>query len=156
MSEAIIAKHARINITYKYETVYNNRYNYIYQDVFDPPLTAFIPISTTYTVPENLVGNSVMVALYGAKGSDNSTASGQGGEIVVENVNVTPGENIPVYVGNSGVNGSSGEPTSFGNYLIANGGKSANSLTSTDITDVPINNNDGYAIIWYNAIGSEG
>lgn len=151
MSEAIISRRRKVNINYRYETIYNDIYNYIDQIIYDPPLTAFMTSSTTFTVPRNLDGNQVTVALYGAKGSDNELKTGQGGEVVVQDITVEPGEEIQVYVGSEGIDDSNGEPTTFGTYAIANGGLSAKNIDDSvsNISDINTNNNSGYAIVWY-------
>ena len=151
MSEAIISRRRKVNINYQYETIYNDIYNYIDRIVYDPPLSEFVPMSMNYTVPMNLAGNQITVALYGAKGADNETSSGQGGEVVVQDIIVEPGESIPVYVSSEGTNGANGGPTSFGNYAVANGGLSADNLAITENVDSTnmTNNSAGYAVVWY-------
>lgn len=150
MSEAIISRRRKVEINYRYETVYNDIYNYIDQVIFDPPLSAFMSTTSTFSVPTNLDGNTVTVALYGAKGADNETSVGQGGEVVIQNVEVTPGEEIQVYVGKEGTDGANGGPTTFGNYAVANGGLSADNAEIAGVEpDESSNNNNGYAIVWY-------
>ena len=80
MSEAIIARKSIAKVTYKYETIYNNIYVDIEQIIYNPPLSSFVPMSMSYTVPTNLANNQITVALSGAKGSDNATTSGSNGE----------------------------------------------------------------------------
>ena len=148
MSEAIIARRIK-----KIEgTIYNTIYNDIYVDVevpvYDYPKQAIITTSETYTVTNNLVGNSISVALYGAKGSDTDTSQGEPGEVVIETLSVNPGESIPVYIGSAGNNGNNGEPSSFGTYIVANGGKSAEYKSETSDSNY-INNGNGYAVITY-------
>ena len=151
MSEAIIAR----RIKEIQETIYNTIYNDIYVDIevpiFNPPKYDFITTTSLYTVPSTLSGNSISVELYGAKGSDSSTGIGFPGEVITEEISVSPGETVPVYIGKAGTDGSNGEPSSFGNYIIANGGLSASNISSLSKlgNSGNYNNGEGYAIIRY-------
>ena len=155
MSEAIIARKSIAKVTYKYETIYNNIYVDIEQIIYNPPLSSFVPMSMSYTVPTNLANNQITVALSGAKGSDNETSSGSNGELVVETLSVQPGETIPIYIGEEGTDGNNGGSSSFGTYLVANGG-----LSADNATDQTENSNDnpsesGYALIYYSVVEEE-
>lgn len=149
MSEALIARRRKTII----ETITNIIYNDIENIIYDPPLSSFIPMSMNYTVPANLLGNQITVALAAPKGADNGTMSGSNGELSIQTLTVEPGEEIPVYIGNEGVNGKNGGSSSFGTYMMVNGGLSAdnsiNSGNSSD-TDEELNTSGaGYAVVWY-------
>ena len=152
MSEAIITRRNKTII----ETITNIIYKDIENIIYDPPLSDFIPMSMNYTVPTNLLGNQITVALAAPKGADNDTDSGLNGELSIQTLTVEPGEVIPVYIGNEGVNGDNGGSSSFGTYMVANGGLSAdnsiiaaknNSFNST--TAKTNTSGAGYAIVWY-------
>ena len=149
MSEALIARRRKTII----ETITNIIYNDIENIIYDPPLSDFIPMSMNYTVPTNLLGNQITVALAAPKGADNSTSSGSNGELSIQTLTVEPGEEIPVYIGTEGTNGGNGGSSSFGTYMVATGGLSAdNTITAGDSfdTDEKINTSGaGYAVVWY-------
>lgn len=149
MSEALIARRRKTII----ETITNIIYNDIENIIYDPPLSSFIPMSMNYTVPANLLGNQITVALAAPKGADNDSNSGLNGELIVQTLTVEPGEEIPVYIGNEGVKGGNGSSSSFGTYMVATGGLSAdNSIIASDSfdTDEKLNTSGaGYAVVWY-------
>ena len=152
MSEAIITRRRKTII----ETITNIIYRDIENIIYDPPLSSFIPMSMNYTVPANLLGNQITVALAAPKGADNSTSSGSNGELSIQTLTVEPGEEIPVYIGTEGTNGGNGGSSSFGTYMMVNGGVSAdNSIisdsenTSDDTTTELNTSGAGYAIVWY-------
>lgn len=148
MSEAIISRKIEKII----ETIINTIYVDVEIPVYNPPLSNLVTVSTTYTVPSNLTGNQITVSLAGAKGADSNTARGSNGELITQTLTVEPGEEISVYIGNEGVNGGNGEPSSFGTYMIANGGISATNSYNNSIINDSISTNPsgaGYAIILY-------
>ena len=106
--------------------------------------------SQTYTAPTNAVNNTIKVTLVVGKGSDNSTSSGESGEVVTQSLSITPGESINVYIGDEGVDGGNGGTSSFGTYMIANGGLSADNKIDESVeynSDSSATN--GYAIVNY-------
>ena len=146
LSEAIIARKLKDVI----ETITNIIYVDIENITYDPPLSEFIPMSMSYTVPSNLANNTLLVTLSGAKGSDSDTDSGSYGEIVTSEVTVTPGETIPIYIGTEGTDGDNGESSSFGTYLVANGGLSAdNKLLAGEDEENYNTGGAGFALIRY-------
>ena len=158
MSEAIIARKLKSILETIYNDIYQTIYNDIYVDVpidvivFNPPLDEFVPLSASYTVPANIANNTLTVTLSGAKGADHDTSSGLYGEVITQDITVTPGETIPIYIGNEGTDGANGEPSSFGTYMIANGGLSAdNAIGIENIEDYQNENTGGagYAVIGY-------
>ena len=134
MSEAIISRRRKVNINVNYSSI----------------LSEFVPLSTNYIVPKNLVGNQITVSLSGAKGSDSDIGIGFNGELVTRTLIVEPGEDIPIYIGSEGIDGGNGEPSSFGTYMIANGGISAaNSYRNCTEDNNTSPSGAGYAIICY-------
>ena len=142
MSEAIIAR--------KLKEIINIVYRDIENIIYDPPLSSFVPMSMSYTVPSNLANNTLLVTLSGAKGSDSDTDSGSYGEIVTSEVTVTPGETIPIYIGTEGTDGNNGGSSSFGTYLVANGGLSAdNKILAENEEENDNTGGAGFALIRY-------
>lgn len=115
---------------------------------FDIPSGGFISATTTYAVPTNLASNEILVTLAAPKGSDSDTAKGLNGEIVSQTLSVEPGEEIPIFIGTEGTDGANGGSSSFGTYMMANGGLSANNATSSQSSYENQNPyEEGFAII---------
>lgn len=83
--------------------------------------------SGVFVVPEGV--DIVWVTLCGGGGGGGSSTGdyagggGGGAEVIIkQRVNVTPGENISVQIGEGGGTESAGGVTSFGNYVSASGG----------------------------------
>lgn len=91
--------------------------------------------SGVFVVPEGV--DTVWVTLCGGGGGGGESTSsgavnkagggGGGAEVIIkQRVNVTPGENISVQIGEGGGPESAGGVTSFGDYVSASGGGGAN------------------------------
>lgn len=95
-----------------------------YQHIFswgEPPetfITAFI-VNGTFTVPQNISAIDVLiVAGGGGGGSRQGGGGGAGGIIVLSNHSVTPGDSIPIIVGDGGAGGINGGPGTDGKNSI--------------------------------------
>ena len=86
--------------------------------------------NTQFVVPETILNNTIDVFIYGGGGggargeNSNSSAGGGGGWMNKGTITVTPLETIQIVVGKGGNPTVSGESSSFGVYLSANGGSS--------------------------------
>ena len=145
MSEAIIARRNKDIIEIVYNYIYNDIYNTIYKGEF-----VILPNSgtSTFSVPTNIANNTLTVMAAGAKGSDINGTEGQYGELITASVQVNGGEAIPVYIGEEGIDGQNGGSTSFGTYLIANGGSAGSPGQITKFEEYA-NTNSGYILIGY-------
>lgn len=95
-----------------------------YQHIFawgEPPetfITAFIA-NGTFAVPQNISAIDVLiVAGGGGGGSRQGGGGGAGGIIVLSNHSVTPGDSIPIIVGDGGAGGINGGPGTDGKNSI--------------------------------------
>ena len=145
MSEAIIARKLKNVEKVIDNTQYIDNGDELY---FDIP-SGLISQSTLLTIPTNLATNTLLVTLSGAKGADNDTDTGSYGELITEEVTVIPGETIPIYIGEEGTDGNNGEPTSFGTYLVANGGLSADNKVGIEESSNHNTGGAGFALIRY-------
>ena len=151
MSEAIIARKLK-NVE---KVIDNTKYIDNTAEFNSGKIPPLVGQTTLFVVPTNLVTNTLLVTLSGAKGADNDTDTGSYGELITEEVTVTPGETIPIYIGEEGTDGNNGGSSSFGTYMVANGG-----LSADNATDQTENSNDnpsesGYALIYYSVVEEE-
>lgn len=122
-----------------------------------------------WTVPSNIIGNDVSVRIFGGGGGGRSsretigTASGGGsGWMNNEILKLSPGEVINITIGDGGLgdhcwgwNGAcspsctSGGTTSFGQYLVANGGEAGSNNGGG-------NGGAGGGGLWYKGSGGDG
>ena len=145
MSEAIIARKLK-NVD---KVIDNTKYIDNTAEFNSGKIPPLVGQTTLFVVPSNLVTNTLLVTLSGAKGADNDSDTGSYGELITEEVTVTPGETIPIYIGEEGTDGNNGEPTSFGTYLVANGGLSANNKVGIEESSNHNTGGAGFALIRY-------
>lgn len=136
MSESIIARRKYTKINYNYVT------NIIYPTSASSTLVA----TSLYSAPTNAVNNTLYVTAVGGSGASNETSDGAAGEMVAQEVVIEPGETIPINIGEEGSNGSNGGTTTFGTYLSAEGGLSADNIGNEEIET---GSGSGYVIIDY-------
>lgn len=89
--------------------------------------TIIINRSQSYELPRDVKFATIKVTCIGAGGSIDSTGlNGGDGEVVTKSIRInTPkSRTVDITIGSAGVDGRSGEPTAFGDYLCANGGVS--------------------------------
>lgn len=67
---------------------------------------------------------NLTVTIIGAGGSISSGISGSNGKIISKKLHIDHYKKYQISIGQAGSNGESGEPTSFGNLLVALGGQS--------------------------------
>ena len=89
--------------------------------------TEYITFSQNWVVPSGVKNNEYSVRIFGSGASYGREDNGGGSGWMNNDVftNLIPGQLISIYIANA-INGGSGESSSFGSYLSANGGKSQN------------------------------
>lgn len=78
--------------------------------------------SGNFTVPANVTSITIEVVGGGGGGGINGSGGGGGGGYSLGTFSVTPGDIIPVTIGNGGGSGAAGGTTSVGAFLQATGG----------------------------------
>ena len=93
--------------------------------------------NTTFTVPDNVIGNSFYVTVYGAGGGGSCWGGGEGGYMNNGYCELVPGSSISIIIGAGGSKasststaGGSGEVTIFGYYISTNGATSGGNAPS--------------------------
>lgn len=88
--------------------------------------TVIINRSQFYELPRDVKHASITVTCIGAGGAMSTGVNGACGEIVTKRIHINKylGRSINVIIGSAGSNGASGEPTTFGDFVCANGGMS--------------------------------
>ena len=112
-------------------TLQNLKITFLFIGLIVISMNGFAQTSVTFNTSNNFIVpagvTTVTVEAWGGgagTGSNNAGGGGGGGAYTKGIFTVTPGAYIYVYVGPGGGNYSAGENSSFGSYLIANGGTS--------------------------------
>ena len=94
-------------------------------------MTEYIESNMNWKVPNGVVNNEFNVRIIGGGAIGGSYYNYWGGGWMNNDiVRLTPGEYVQITIGNPGINGKvgySGDPTSFGQYLVANGASESSS-----------------------------
>lgn len=67
---------------------------------------------------------NLIITIIGAGGAMSSDINGSNGEIISKRILLDPYKKYRISIGQAGSNGEAGEPTSFGDLLVAMGGQS--------------------------------
>lgn len=98
--------------------------------------TVIINRSQSYELPRDVKHASITVTCVGAGGSRSTGIDGACGEIVTKRVHINKylGKSVNIIIGSAGSDGASGEPTSFGEFVCANGGMSGTECRNSGYT----------------------
>ena len=91
--------------------------------------TYLITKSQDWVVPNNIINNELFVRIAGGGGGycTGYFCGGGGGWMNNGTIKVGAGSIVPIKIGKGGGNGQDGGSTSFGTYLLAHGGRAADS-----------------------------
>ena len=103
-------------------------YHKVYAKVGTVHRKLAIDNSREFTRPSK--STNLTITLIGAGGSVSSGINGSNGEVVSKKLYLDSYKKYQISIGQAGSNGTSGEPTSFGDLFIALGGQSGTSSDS--------------------------